>query len=205
MQLSRTSQVRHKAVRTNLFQKLMIPRVPRVVCTFHVAEPKAAPENRLGRSSPFGKGPCSVQSLFPCDKTSSRAALASSQCPAQSRGLFCPSGARAHLNQTGAWPASGRLTCDAGHYCRERVCAVGGARDSKASFVLQRSLSPWRRMRAPQVQTRGSTSKIFLSRRDQVPPASLEKSELSFSACVSAAQPVLPPTTDEVVALARLL
>jgi hypothetical protein len=41
-------------------------------------------------------------------------------------------------------------------------------------------------MRAPQAHTRGSTSKIFLSRRAQVLRACLEKSELSRSRCVIA-------------------
>ena len=127
--------------------------------------------------------------------------------------------ARAHLDRTGAWPASGQLTCDAGHYCRECVWALGGARGSKGSLVWQRSLSRWCRMRsttrgpviketicmrAPQPQTRESTSKIFLSRRAHVLRASLEKSELSCSGCVSAAEPALSPTADEIVALARL-
>jgi len=49
--------------------------------------------------------------------------------------------ARAHLGRTGAWPASGWYSCDLGHYCPERVRGPGGARGSKGSFVLQRSLS----------------------------------------------------------------
>jgi len=87
-------------------------------------------------------------------------------------------GARAHLDRTGAWPASGGHTGEAGHYCRERMWPPGGGRGSKGSFVLQRSLSRWRTMRsttrgsviketicmrAPQAQTTGLTSKIFLS------------------------------------------
>jgi hypothetical protein len=59
-------------------------------------------------------------------------------------------------------------------------------------------------MRAPQAQTRGSTSKILLSRRAHVLRASLEKSELSCSGCVFAAKPALSPSADEVVTLARL-
>jgi hypothetical protein len=81
------------------------------------------------------------------------------------------------------------------------MSAVGGARGAKGSFVLQRSLSRWRRMRsttrgsvineticmrAPQAQTSGSTSKIFLSRRAHVLRASLEKSALSRSGGVFA-------------------
>ena len=58
-------------------------------------------------------------------------------------------------------------------------------------------------MRAPQAQTRGSTSKIFLSRRAHVLRASLEKSALSCSGCVFAAEPALSPSADEMAALAR--
>jgi hypothetical protein len=98
-------------------------------------------------------------------------------------------GGQAHLDPTGAWPACGRPLCDAGHHCRERARAHGGARGSKGSFALQPSLSRWRRMpsttrgsviketiriRAPQAHSRGSTSKIFLSRRAHVLRASLE-------------------------------
>ena len=110
--------------------------------------------------------------------------------------------ARADHDRAGAWPASGWFPCDAGHYCPERVQAPGGARGSKGSFARQRSLSRWRRMRsttrgsviketirirAPHLQTSGSTSEIFLSRRAHVLRASLQKSE--FSGCLSAAEP----------------
>jgi hypothetical protein len=57
-------------------------------------------------------------------------------------------GARAHLDRTGAWPPSGWLTCGAEHYCRKRLWASGGARDSKGSFAWQSSLSRWRRIRS---------------------------------------------------------
>ena len=60
------------------------------------------------------------------------------------------------------------------------------------------------RIRAPHVQTRGSTSKIFLSNRAHVLRASLEESELSCSGCVFAAAPALWPYADEMVTLARL-
>jgi hypothetical protein len=50
-------------------------------------------------------------------------------------------GAQAHHNRTGCWPASGWVAGDTGHYCRERVWATGGARDSKGSLALQRLLS----------------------------------------------------------------
>ena len=60
-------------------------------------------------------------------------------------------------------------------------------------------------MRAPQVQIRGSASKIFFSRRAQVLRASLEKPELSFPGRVSAAEAALSQGTDERVTLARLL
>jgi hypothetical protein len=128
-------------------------------------------------------------------------------------------GARAHLDRTGAWPASGRHACDAEHYCQERVWALGGARGSKGSLVWQRSLSRWRRMRsttrgsviketiimrAPQAQTRGSTSKIFLTRRAHVLRVSLEKSALSCSASGFAAAPARSLSADEMVTLARL-
>jgi hypothetical protein len=42
--------------------------------------------------------------------------------------------------------ASGRYTRDPGHYRREQLQAPGGARGSKGSFALQRSLCQWRRM-----------------------------------------------------------
>jgi len=79
-----------------------------------------------------------------------------------------------------------------GHYGWGLSRALGGARGSEGYFALQHSLSRWRRMRpatrgsviketmrmrAPQAQSRGSTSRIFLSRRAQVLRASLEKSE----------------------------
>jgi len=59
-------------------------------------------------------------------------------------------------------------------------------------------------MRAPQVQSRGFTSKIFLSRRAHVLRASPEKSELSCSGCVFTAERALSPTADEALTLARL-
>jgi len=61
------------------------------------------------------------------------------------------------------------------------------------------------RMRVPQVQSRGSASKIFLSRRAHVLRASLERSEWSFAAPGSAAEPAQSPMADEVVTRARLL
>jgi len=45
-------------------------------------------------------------------------------------------------------------------------------------------------MRAPQVHTRGSTSTIFLSRRAQLLPFSLEKPELCCSECLAARRPL---------------
>ena len=60
-------------------------------------------------------------------------------------------------------------------------------------------------MRAPQVQSRGSTSKIFLNRRAHLLRASLEKSELSFRDWASATQPALSPPADKGIFLARLL
>jgi hypothetical protein len=94
--------------------------------------------------------------------------------PAPSRGCAAPGCAcgRAHLHRRGAWPASVAWP-QIGHYAREPAPALGGARGSKGSFALQRSLSRWRRMRsttrgsviketmrmrAPQAQSRGSTS-----------------------------------------------
>jgi hypothetical protein len=59
-------------------------------------------------------------------------------------------------------------------------------------------------MRVRQAHTRGSTSKIFLSRRAHVLRASLEKSELSCSGCVFAPEPALSPTADQALTLARL-
>lgn len=61
--------------------------------------------------------------------------------------------ARPHPDWTGVWPASGVHTGEAEHNCRERMSVPGGARNSKGPFVLQRSLSRWRRMRST---TRGS-------------------------------------------------
>ena len=49
-------------------------------------------------------------------------------------------------------------------------------------------------MRPPQVQRRGSASKIFLIRRAHVLRASLEKSELSCSGSVAAGKPALSPS-----------
>jgi hypothetical protein len=60
-------------------------------------------------------------------------------------------------------------------------------------------------MRVPQGHTRGSTSKIFLTRRAHVLGASLGKAELSFSVRVSATHAAALPTADGVVTLARLL
>jgi hypothetical protein len=60
------------------------------------------------------------------------------------------------------------------------------------------------RMRVPHEQSRGSTSKIFLTRRAHVLRASLEKSELSCPARASAAVAALPASADEIAALARL-
>jgi hypothetical protein len=60
-------------------------------------------------------------------------------------------------------------------------------------------------IRAPHWQTSGSTSKIFLSNRAQVLRASLEKSAWSFSAPVSAAEPAVSPTADDLETRARLL
>jgi hypothetical protein len=60
------------------------------------------------------------------------------------------------------------------------------------------------RMRAPQAQSRGSTSRIFLSRRAQVLRASLEKSELSCWARTFAAGPALSPWAEETAIPARL-
>jgi hypothetical protein len=103
------------------------------------------------------------------------------------------------------------------HHWQERV-STGGARDSKGSFALQRSLSRWRRMRsttrgsviketirmrAPQAQIRGSASKIFLIRRAQVLRASLEKSELSPSSCGLALASVLSPSAQDLSTLPR--
>jgi hypothetical protein len=80
------------------------------------------------------------------------------------------------------------------NYCGKPTAAAGGARGSNGSWALQRPLWRWRRMRstvrgsviketmrmrAPQVQRRGSVSKIFLIRRAQVLRSSLEESELS--------------------------
>jgi hypothetical protein len=50
-------------------------------------------------------------------------------------------------------------------------------------------------MRVPQEQTRGSASKIFLTRRAHVLLASLEVSELSRCSCESAAASALSPST----------
>ena len=49
-------------------------------------------------------------------------------------------------------------------------------------------------MRAPQVHSSGSASKIFLIRRAHVLRASLEPSELSRSGSIAAAESVLPPS-----------
>jgi hypothetical protein len=63
-------------------------------------------------------------------------------------------GARAHLDRTGAWPASGCLTCDAGHYCREPVWVLGGTRGSKGFATTARgpmSAAPARAKPAPRL------------------------------------------------------
>jgi hypothetical protein len=59
-------------------------------------------------------------------------------------------------------------------------------------------------MRVPQEQTRGSASKIFLTRRAHVLLASLEVSELSRSSCESAAASALSPSTRALTTLPRL-
>ena len=59
--------------------------------------------------------------------------------------------------------------------------------------------------RAPQAQSNGSTSKIFLTSRAHVLRASLEKPASSSSGWASALVSALGLTADDVVALARLL
>ena len=96
------------------------------------------------------------------------------------------------------------------HYCTIPDAAAGGALGSKGSCDLQRSLAQCRRMRStmrmrpPQLQSRGSASKIFFINRAHVLRPSLELSELSRSESIAAGEPALSPSAGVAEIRARL-